>query len=347
MQKFTNENIVKMKKKRTRNFFIFLVMIVVGFALIGWGVMEDEKEVDNVVYLDEIITSKDENKKDKKAYLNAQTIPYLFAGYKNSSNGYYIVGDEEFLYIVYMSKIDFENLNKEEIYDTPIRIEGITKETTKDVRNLAIEAYNEEQEDEKDKLTTADFENYFGSVYLDMTAKLTETASPKAVIPMVAGLILALTGQIAALAGGIGILRFRSAEKKLGESGISELDKEMNDKEAFYYKKSGLYLTDRYIINFIGTLRATKYEDVLWMYRYELRQNGVKTQQSIKIYTKDGKTYVIATTPAMTKNQTAVYEEIWNTIATKNPNMRLGYTKENIQAMREKAKEIKSMKKMK
>ena len=83
------------------------------------------------------------------------------------------------------------------------------------------------------------------------------------------------------------------------------------------------------------------------MYRYELRQNGVKTQQSIKIYTKDGKTYVIATTPAMTKNQTAVYEEIWNTIETKNPNMRLVYTKENIQAMREKAKEIKSMKKMK
>lgn len=68
-----------------------------------------------------------------------------------------------------MSLDDFKRLNTEDIRETPIRIEGITKCTPKDVKQLAIDAYNEGLEDEE-KITIADYDSYFGAVYLDMTA---------------------------------------------------------------------------------------------------------------------------------------------------------------------------------
>ena len=74
------------------------------------------------------------------------------------------------------------------------------------------------------------------------------------------------------------------------------------------------------------------------MYSYEQRTNGIKTSQAIRVMNNEGKTYTIATITAMTKAQKAVYDEIWNTIISKNSNIKLGYTKENIKEMKERFK---------
>ena len=58
--------------------------------------------------------------------------------------------------------------------------------------------------------------------------------------------------------------------------------------------KSKLYLTPHYIINFSGKFSIIKYSDILWVYCYEHRTNGIKDTQSIIVKDKFGKNYVVA-----------------------------------------------------
>lgn len=65
-------------------------------------------------------------------------------------------------------------------------------------------------------------------------------------------------------------------------------------KESFYYDKSKLYLIPHYIINFSGKFSIIKYSDILWVYPYVHRTNGIKDTQSIIVKDKFGKNYVVA-----------------------------------------------------
>ena len=110
----------------------------------------------------------------------------------------------------------------------------------------------------------------------------------------------------------------------MDEDLIEKLDNEMNDADAFYYEKTHLYLTKNYIINFQGRFKVIEYRDVILMYAMNYR-----TSQSINIMDVKGKVTSIATINIVTKEKKEIYDEIWNTIASKNKNILLGYTKEN------------------
>lgn len=336
MKRFTNVNVKKEYKRMIRNTLISILFIVIAlvFGYLESQMVKDANE--KMTDLDSIIVDKNEKKENKKAYLDAKSIPYLFAVSDSTVNSYYIISDGEYLYIAFMSPEDFKKLDTEKINETPIRIEGITKYTPKDVKQLAVDAYNEGLEEEE-KITISDFDSYFGSVYLDMT----KTDSEVAMIPLILFIVFMGIGNISLIINIIILIRFVLSIKNIDGVKVNELDNEMNNSNAFYYSKVRLYLTENYIINFKGTFRAIKYSDILWMYPYEVRQNGVRTSKSIKILVNNTKTYIIATIDVYTKKSKAVYDEIWETIVRKNNNMLLGYTSENIKAMNKKVKEIK------
>lgn len=339
MNRFTNINIKKEYKKILRNLIISILIIIVAFGFKYWENAIIKEANKDMTDLNSIIVSSSE-KTYKKAYLDVKSIPYKFAIYQDTTDSYYIVSDGTYLYVVYMSTTDFNKLNIDSIYDTAIRVEGITKKTTDDVKELAIESYNELMEYEEDKLSLEDFDNYFGSVYLDMT----EIDSAVASVQFVLFILFFIVGIILFIVNITKLIKFKNVVKKLGGEQIDELDNEMNSDNAFYYKKANLYLTDNYIINFAGYLRIISYKDILWMYPFEQRTNGIKTAKSIRILTNKGKTYTISNVDVITKNSKEIYNEIWNTILSKNNNILTGYTKENIKAMNDKVKEIKRKK---
>lgn len=340
MKRFTNRNIQKEKKKMIKNIIIGVILLVVAAGCHYWEKQMIKKANDNMVDLNSIIISSNE-KEDKKAYINAQSQPYKFAVYDDTTDSYYIIADDKYLYIVYMSTADYLRLNHDSIYDEPIRIEGITKTTTEDVKKLAIDAYNEGRENTDEQITLSDFNDYFGSVYLNMTVN----DSTIAWLPFSLFFLFIMLGGIVFLIGMIELIRFSRSIKKLDDTKIDELDHEMNDQNAFFYDRARLYLTKNYIINFAGTFKPICYQDILWMYPFEQRTNGIKTSQSIKILTKDGITYTIATLDVITKKKKEVYDEIWNTIVSKNEQIKTGYTKENIKEMNQKIKKIKKARK--
>lgn len=342
MNKFTNVNIKKEYKKKIRGIIISVVLILIGLGCKYLSDIEVKKINKNRKDLDSIITSDVKDKANKLAYLDVKAKPFLLAVSKSTKNKYYIMSDGEFLYIAYMSPEDYKKLNVDSITEKSIRVEGMTKYTSKEIQKFAIDAYNEGLEEDK-KITSSDFNSYFGAVYLDMTKK----ASDEITLPLILFIATLGIGNIMLIVTLISLFVFAKSINKLDEMKINELDNEMNDSTAFYYSKVRLYLTKNYIINFNGSFRAIKYADILWMYPYEVRRNGVKVSQSIKILVNDAKTYIIATIDVYTKKSKAVYDEIWDTIASKNKDMLLGYTSENIKTMNKKIKEIKKEKKNK
>lgn len=92
------------------------------------------------------------------------------------------------------------------------------------------------------------------------------------------------------------------------------------------------------IILMNNTFKVISYEDVIWLYPFEQKVNGIKSSKSIMVVTNDGKTSNIVTVPAITKGRMEMFDEIFNTIANKNDETLIGYTSENAKIIKEQIK---------
>ncbi len=322
---FTNKAVEKERKKIKIYLRIAILSIIIMTIFMFCGnksVEESEKNKDSM----HNVILKDESKNtDKKAYLDVYTTPYKFAVYDDTSDAYYFVMDDKYMYVVYMSLADYNRLNKDDIKTNPVKIEGVTKKTPDDIKKLAIEAYNDAMKNEEDKLTLEDFDNYFGSIYLDMTPSDDSIGG----FYYCMGFIFGFLGITMFIIFIIYNVRFKKEIKKLDSNEIMKIDMEMNDPESFYYEKAHLFLTKNYIVNFAGGFNVIEYKDIIWMYPFVMRTNGIKTSQSIMVVTKDGKRKKVADIDVFTKGKKEVFDEIFNTIASKNDNIIIGYNKES------------------
>ncbi len=166
MKKFTNQNVLKETRNNNKIITIGIIILLFGIVLGIWGGYEIDKTSENAKSFSELLLS-DEEKENQIATADVMYVPYQFAVQDGNNNSYYIVMDEDYMYVAYMSNATFNALNREDISENPGKIEGMTKLATREIKELAVEAYNDAIEDENYKITIADYDNYFGSVYLD------------------------------------------------------------------------------------------------------------------------------------------------------------------------------------
>ena len=317
MKKFTNKNVLKEIKSTNKLIIIGVIILVVGIALGLWGGYEIEQNSENAKSFSELLLS-DEEKEGQIAAVDVTYVPYQFAVQDGNDNSYYIVMDDDYMYVAYMPTATFNSLNRENIADNPGKIEGMTKLATREIKELAVEAYNEAVEDDDYKITVADYESYFGSVYLDASE---DALSDVGSLQITGCMLCLIIGFVIVLIGVIRKIQFNNSVNKMDEELIEKLEAEMSASDAFYYEKTHLYLTKNYIINFQGRFKVIEYRDVIWMYAMNYRTNGIKTSQSINIMDVKGKVTSIATINIVTKEKKEIYNEIWNTIASKNTNI--------------------------
>ena len=325
MNSFTNINIKNQYKNTIIYFVISIILIVLSIVFYAWKCSIIKTSRVQEKSLNDIIINEENEKDYKSAYINNVSNPVKFAIDKENNNAYYIVNDGKYLYVIYMNEEKYQSIiqNKSEV-----KIEGITKYPTKDVKELAIEKFNDDK-DENDKISLVDYDNYFGDVYLDME----ESESSVAIFQIFLVVITIIPGIIIFIINLAKIINFNKIKSKYN---IKELDNEMNDKNSFYYNKANLYLTPNYIINFSGKLFIIKYTDIDWIYPNITKTNGIKTAKSIILITKENKTYNISNLSNLTRKSKEIYDEIWDTIVSKNSDMLVGYTEENIKAHKDK-----------
>jgi len=312
-----------LKKVRLLMFWgIFFLVVTIGLGV--WAYMISTKEV-KAVPMNSLIV--DRVKESTFAEVKATTIPYAFAEYDDTSDKYYFVFDDEHLYIVYLSKATYQTLNRDDIDVNPTVITGMTKTIPQDVRKLAIEVYNEINE--KEILTEENFEDYLGAIYLDTTVGSSENDLQI--------LFAFISGSL-----GIGLLIFaiinqRKTKKKIQsftESEWRNIEQELESDSTISYHSLNLHFTEHYIVDLSSGIDIFSYQDILWMYPYLLKQYGITTNKNVILVTKDKKKHQIANVSNFSKKSKDTYNDIMSFIYDKNQKMLVGYTKENIQEMK-------------
>ena len=96
-----------------------------------------------------------------------------------------------------------------------------------------------------------------------------------------------------------------------------------------------MYITKNYLISYAAGLELYDYKDIVWIYPHEYRYNGSLSQKSMMIVLKDSKTKKLATVSASKKNLN-MFDEMYESLLNKMPDVLSGYTKEN----KEKAKQL-------
>ena len=337
---FRNKNVIDCRNK---NIFLIVFGVLVIFLTIIFimlSIKHDNLDNENIRYLNDIIEG-NEDKVGQKTYVDVESISSSFAVYDDKTDAYYYVYDGHYYYIVYLKEKKYNEISSKDLANNPYRLEGISREFSSDVMDIAIEDWNENLSEDEDVLDESNFYNIFGDVYLDQTSQYSETTSMYNVLAFLTG----VTGLALTIIGFVRMINFSLNVKKFDGNEIDSIESEMSDKASFYYKNIKLYLTSNYIIMLNGKFKVYKYSDVLWMYPYEQRYNGIRTNKAINILTKDGKISTVASVAYVTKNQKEIYDEVWNTIIQKNPSIVLGYSSENIKHFNDVRKEIKRNKK--
>ena len=332
MNGFTNETVTKEYRRLRNMVFIGLFLVAVSIMFIVYGIFR-EGSVESISLADQMESGL---QTDEYAYIDVSAEPFGFAYFEGEEDYYfYYVFDEDYMYIVRMRDNTYESLLTDDIVENPIRISGMTKTIPEDIKEIAIEVYNEDLEEEY-QITASDFTNYFNNVYLDAEAlPLTDTD-----VFIILGVVAIVVGAVFLLCGAIMIVRYKKNIKKLTEEDVHKIDEELNEKDAFFYKNAHVSLTKNYIVNFGNTFDVISYKDIVWMYPYTLRYYGMKTYQSIMLVTKDKKNHTVCYMNVLTKTNKEIYQEIYETILNKNSKILNGFTKEN----KEKMKEITSKK---
>lgn len=345
------ENIIKKSKVPSALIIAYIVCIVLIIASLFLIKNKEESQPDPI---DFTINGGIDIGVGKYAYLNVDGLSGEVAIYGNADNEndesndrYYIAISNGYWYIV---DLNFETIDKlkdiqEYTYSTDanaikpesVKLYGVTEEISSELKNMIIDYYNEGLEDEN-KIDVSDFENYFGSVMLNVRKSPVDTTTEDLII-VFAGIALII---VAIYHVSIFVVKKRVRkylkDNQYEEEVINELN---NNVEAKYYKDDVILTKNFFVNKKNGNLVVFKYSDVKWIYTSNLKYRGiVTTSTSIIARLKDGKTSFQCV--SINGKETAEFAEVFKKICEKVSDECLkGYTVENEKEYKEYAKKIK------
>lgn len=326
------------KKSPKKFFFLYFICIflVVISALMAVKKVEDEKP--NAIDLSQ--TGGLGTETEKYVYLRIDELTDAIAVSSNDEDEkYYLAISDSYWYVVRLSKTDLEELKDIQAYTygeidnkpASVTVYGITEEVPEQIREYAVEFFNEGLEDDQ-KITVEDFESYFGSVMLD-TARdpvdltLETVVALISIITLIVGIILQMSNKF------IKLKVFRYLEKNNYEK---ELEKQLEDsvEETFFNDK--LIITKDFLVDTTkDSFVAVKFLDIKWIYTHRLKYYGVVSiSNNIIVVLKDAKTQLqFLDTNGKISDE---FEKAFDKICEKLPSDSLkGYTQENITEFKE------------
>ena len=308
-----NEKLNKLIQKDRTLLMVGLACLLVLVGCIYWGVSLSKKAVPQIMEVEKV---------DTGAYLNTKIEPYGFAARNGQKEWLAIVADENhYLYIVQLTNTQFNEIERyftTAAEDAVYRIEGQTRQIDSNIASLALEAYNDEIEDEDKKIAEEDFNMYFGYFYLEMGEAQDYS------LPVMLGTISSI---LALSLISVGLIATSRTKKTVNSEVYQKAIEELNNPEN---ETKNAILTKNYIVYSNCGLNIVDYKDVTWVYRHTYRYNGVPNH-SLAYYVKGSKKMHLI---SYGLNQKAV-DELVLYISNKNPKTLVGYTKENMKAHKE------------
>lgn len=257
---------------------------------------------------------------DIYVYVDTYDYPYDI-GYYDSSEQYYFVVDASDLYILRCTESMYNRICKAIDDEGEYRIIGTIGDVNSEVKDMAIDVYNEDETDPEYMLTDADFDSYFANKLINMDTKT--------VWDILLIILAAITGIVSfglILGGALGMHRYSKAFKKLSDEEAEELNREIESPETTYLKGCNVFLTPNYIISMGNTFVAVKYTDIVWAYKFVQRMNFVPILTNVKVHTLGQAVLSIADMASGVRHKDDMVAAILYAISTHNPNARIGYS---------------------
>ena len=331
-----NSLIDKEYKSSRRNMIIGVILLGLAAVLLVFGFLKTVNAKNNAVHLNDVILSEKGNKTGKVAYLDTVGF-FQFASYGDDL-GYYIAYDDEYMYIMTIKEKDFDYFAELFDHDDTVRIWGYTKAIPDDCVSYAIEGVNETYGGQV--VDYSNFEDMLGDVMLEahrsvnlpaMLFQISGTEMILSIIAFLAGLIMFLQGRSQS-----------SSYEAYADPLTTEatlLADEISGEDTKVYEKLKVILTDSHLISYNGALKIIDYADIFWAYLTKHRTNGISDYDFLNICTKDGIRTVCGTGKTFGKKNRSItgenHDEIMNILQEKNPEVRLGYDRENMDAFSE------------
>ena len=234
-----------LKKKSKIYFWMALLFFLVSIIFFLWFYTIEEEQKNSKVTLHDKISNQD-YQEEKVVSLTVVEKPFLFAEYDDDEKSakYYFLQDENYLYIGYLDYSTYLELNQDNISINPITIKGLTKIIPEDVKEIAIEVYNEKLEE--DFLTKENFEEYIGLICID-----TESSWTYSLWQMVLGIVFLIESIVLMIIYGLRMKKWKAIKKSMM---WDNLKNELSKENCQNYEKLHLYLTENYIVDGNGEL---------------------------------------------------------------------------------------------
>lgn len=314
-------------------------MLVIGIILfvvfMGLGLLIYSGEV-NAEY--EVLTKN--TSENVYAKLNVSLLDSAFA--KETLDGkekdYYIAFDEnDNPFIIVLNKSGLESLRKIQEYTlseteiekpNPVMVYGNVLKSDTEVFKYLQEFLKDE---DGNTYTIDELKSVVGENYLDTTWDNKE----EGIFALILFGVFSLSGLILIV---VYFVRNKKSKKILEECGreLEKIEEDVKSGKGIHNKKCKVYLTDRYLLSYAGGVKLIELNDIVWVYPFITKQNGITTSKSIYVVTNNGKSNVVAVVNTWGKKNKASFEELYQDIINKVPNVLVGYSKENM----EKAKEM-------
>ncbi len=329
------DEIKKFFKSKTKLLLYAFIAFVIAIVMILVGDEIDNKKITDIPKDYNELIAKGEDKNNTYAEV---TIVYAikFAVNDDSNLDYYFVQDKDgYTFVARITKETYQKLKELADKDPDnfeYKLKGYIYNIGEDVKNVAINSF---EDCFGTKIDKSNYEDYLGKTYLDETVKPSSKTVGILIGIGVGLLVLSIILIICYIVDTI------SYKKNVRKYDVKLLKEEMLKDSTKYYKKENIYLTDNNIISRVNGFKVISYDNILWAYHNTLKTYGFTVKNSIVVYTKNHKTYEVASNT----NDSDGLLDILNEIHNKNENILIGFSKENQDKIKEIKKEDKKSKK--
>lgn len=292
-------------------------------------------------------------KVDQYAYLDVQGLTDEVAIYGDTENQYdsnndryYIAFNDGYWYVVDLNFDTIDMLKELQDYTysndenaivpEPVRIYGMTESISDELKQMMLDFYNEGVEEEY-KIGIENFEQYFGSVLLNVRREPVDTTLEELIILIASiGIFVILITHIS-----ISIIKGR-VRKYIKKNGYEEeLAHQLDDNVEEKHYKDKVIITKDFFVDLKNTnFVAFKFSDVKWVHIHNLKYYGVTAISSIIVHLKDGKTNLqcVEIKGATTDEFLAIFDKICEKVPA---DCLKGFSKENKEEFKQYKKDLK------
>ena len=281
-----------------------------------------------------VMDNSDDYSSVKKKAVGEITISYtpvLVYTANDSSKGDYIIYPEnsEEIFIAELEDDEFKKAVDEIRGTGSTTLHGYYRSVPKKARENFVEFYNDYYGGNYD---TEDFNRLFGPFCLVVDDNYNgvgivmddiSTIGAIEIFFMVIALLILFDGVSS-------LVSFKSEMRYLTDGEYDRFESDFSSPQTKEITKF-FYCTDKYILALDTFTRLISYSDILWAYLTIHTQNGKEVRYEIKILDRRKGFFELPSIAAGASNKETI-NMVLNIIANKNPNARIGYTQENIQA---------------